>query len=201
MDASGFALVVGAGSGIGLETAFTFAERGARGVVFADKNLDAVKDAVEKSKALATAQGYEAVAIEVDVASRQAVRAMIAETVSKFGRIDYAVNCAGVPRMKEATLGQVSDEEFELLHDVNCRGVLHCLQEEIEVMKSQEERFVEGRSGRRGVGRGSITVITSLSAVLGAPKTATYVASKFAARGIVKVAGEYSRHNCIEKLY
>lgn len=84
------------GSGIGLETAFTFAERGARAVVFADKNLDAVKEAVEKSKGIAIAEGYQAVAIEVDVASRPAVRSMVAETVSKFGRIDYAVHCAGV---------------------------------------------------------------------------------------------------------
>lgn len=58
------------------------------------------------------------------------------------------------------------------------------------MIPSQEEQFVDGRSGHRSVGRGSIFVITSLSAVLGAPKTATYVASKFAARGIVKVAGE-----------
>lgn len=94
-----------------------------------------------------------------------------------------------MPRFKEASLDQISDEEFELLHDVNCRGVLYCLQEEIEVMKAQEERFVDGRSGRRGVGRGSITVITSLSAVLGTPKTVAYVASKFAARGVVKTAG------------
>lgn len=65
-------------------------------MVFADKNLDAAKDAVEKSKAIATAEGYLGVAIEVDVASRQAVRFMVAETMKVFGRIDYAVNCAGV---------------------------------------------------------------------------------------------------------
>lgn len=109
-----------------------------------------------------------------------------------------------MPRLKEASLDQISDDEFELLHDVNCRGVLHCLQEEIEVMKSQQERFIDGRSGRRGIGRGSITVITSLSAVLGAPKTATYVASKFAARGVVKVAGMldwFLARCCTNRLY
>ena len=45
---------------------------------------------------IASAKGYQALAIEVDVASRQAVRTMIAETIAEFGRIDYAINCAGV---------------------------------------------------------------------------------------------------------
>lgn len=85
-----------AGSGIGLETALTFVERGARGVVFADQNLEAVKKAAERSRSLATAEGYQALVIEVDVASRPAVRSMVAQTVSTFGRIDYAINCAGV---------------------------------------------------------------------------------------------------------
>nr|POE47292.1 3-oxoacyl-[acyl-carrier-protein] reductase fabg [Quercus suber] len=180
MDASGIALIVGA-------------ERGARGVVFADINFDAVGDAVEESKAIATALEHQALAIEVDVTSRQAVRSMITRTISNFGRIDYAVNCAGVPRLKEASLDQISDEESEFLHDVNRGGILHCLQEEIEVLKSQEEYFAEGRSGRRSVGQGSIIIITSLSAMLGTPKSATYVASKCAARDRIAYQRDLAR--------
>lgn len=85
--------------------------------------------------------------------------------------------------------------EYDNLHDVNAKGILHCLQEEISVMKDQEPLFAEGRSGQRSVGPGAIVNITSLSAVLGTAQSATYVASKFAARGIIKCAGTFSQPN------
>lgn len=84
----------------------------------------------------------------------------------------------------------MNETEYDLLHDVNAKGILHCLQEEITVMKDQEPLYVEGRSGRRSIGPGSIINITSLSAVIGTANSITYTASKFAARGIVKCAGK-----------
>ena len=86
------------GSGIGLETALLFAERGARAVAFADKNADAAREAAEKSRKLAICSAYQALAIEVDVADHESVRRMIAKTVEEFVKIDYAVNSAGVRR-------------------------------------------------------------------------------------------------------
>lgn len=96
-----------------------------------------------------------------------------------------------LPRQKESDISSVDEAEYDLLHDVNTKGILHCLQEEISVMKSQEIMYVEGRSGHRQVGPGSIVNVTSLSAILAMGKTTTYVASKFAARGIIKCAGEF----------
>lgn len=84
------------GSGIGLETALTFAERGSRAVVFADQALDAALAASEKSKSIATAKDYQTIAIMVDVRDRTSVKAMAAEIKEQFGRLDYAVNSAGV---------------------------------------------------------------------------------------------------------
>ncbi|KAI1424865.1 oxidoreductase [Xylaria sp. FL1777] len=193
MDVNGIAVIIGAGSGIGQESALTFAERGARVVVFADQDLDAAKAASEQSKDIATADGYETLAIHVDVRDRLSVRNMIEEVKKRFGRLDYAVNSAGVPRQVAADTGMVNELEYDHLHDINAKGILHCLQEEISAMKDQEPLVAEGRSGRRKIGPGSIINITSLSAVLGTVHSTTYVASKFAARGIIKCAALENR--------
>ncbi|KAI0189865.1 oxidoreductase [Astrocystis sublimbata] len=177
MDVTGVAVVVGAGSGIGRECALMFAERGARAVVFADLSLETATDASEESKGIATAQGYKTLALEVDVRVRASVKDMIAKAKDAFGRLDYAVNCAGVPRQVPAEVSTVAETEYDDLHDVNAKGLLHCLQEEISAMKDQEPLIAEGRSGRRSVGPGSIINITSLSAVLGTAQSTTYVAS------------------------
>ncbi|XDG07554.1 hypothetical protein ABKA04_007169 [Annulohypoxylon sp. FPYF3050] len=184
MDVHGITLVVGAASGIGLETAFLFAERGARAVVFADIAFSAASEASEKSKSIATATDYQTLAIAVDVRDRASVKSMVEEVKKRFGRLDYAVNSAGTPRASEADIMSLDESEYDLLHEVNAKGILHCLQEEIAAMKDQEPTYVEGRSGRRSVGPGSIISITSLSSTVCAPFSINYTASKFAAKAV-----------------
>ncbi|KAI8957751.1 oxidoreductase [Daldinia sp. FL1419] len=196
MDVHGVTLVVGAGSGIGLETALTFAERGAQVVVFADLNFPAASEASEKSKSIATAANYRTLAIAVDVRDRTSVKAMVDTVKNQFSRIDYAINTAGIPLQNESNTQSVTDSHYDALHDVNAKGILHCLQEEILAMKDQEPAYVEGRNGRRSIGRGSIISVTSLSSVVGSPNSIPYTASKFAARGIIKTAAiENMRNN------
>ncbi|KAI0142650.1 oxidoreductase [Xylariaceae sp. FL1272] len=155
MDVTGVAIVIAA-------------ERGARAVVFADQDIDAAQTASEESKCIASSKCYETLALHVDVCDRQSVKRVIAEVKENFSRLAYAVNCAGA----------IDETEYDNLHDVNAKGVLHCLQEEISAMKDQEPI----------IGPGSIINITSLSAVLGTAQSATYVAIKLAARGIIKCA-------------
>ncbi|KAI1662897.1 oxidoreductase [Daldinia decipiens] len=188
MNTNGVALIIGAASGIGLETALMFAERGARAVIFADQDLDAASEASDKSKSIATAAGYETMAMAVDVRYRVSVKVVVEQVKMLFSRIDYAVNSAGIPRKTEADTPNVDESEYNILHEINAKGILHCLQEEIAVMKSQEPAYVEGRSGSRSIGSGSIICITSLSAIIGSPNSIPYTASKFAARGIIKSA-------------
>ncbi|KAI0475738.1 short-chain dehydrogenase/reductase SDR [Xylariaceae sp. FL0804] len=188
MDVNGTALVIGAGSGIGLEVALTFAERGARAMVFADLDIDAATRGSNKSLQIATAKDYKTLAVAIDVRDRASIEALVTETQRRFGRIDYAVNSAGVPRQVAADVSSVNEAEYDLLHDINAKGILNCLAEEIKAMKQQEICFVTGRSGRRSVGPGSIITVTSLAAVSGTANSTTYVASKFAARGIIKCA-------------
>lgn len=93
----GIAIVTGAGSGIGRECALGFAFAGAAGVVFADRNLPAAEKAAEESRRIANNnEEYCPLAIQVDVADGQSVEEMLAQTLEKFGRVDYCVNAAGV---------------------------------------------------------------------------------------------------------
>ncbi|KAI2472214.1 oxidoreductase [Annulohypoxylon bovei var. microspora] len=193
MEVNGVALVVGAGSGIGLETALLFAERGARVVVFADQAFNTASEASENSKSIATAADYQTVAVAVDVRDRASVKAMVEEVKNRFGRLDYAVNSAGTGRKTEADTTSVDESEYDLLHDINAKGILHCLQEEIAAMKNQEPAYVEGRNGRRSIGPGSIVNVTSLSSVVSSGNSITYTASKFVARGIIKCAAVENR--------
>lgn len=104
MNIDGFALVTGAGSGIGRDCAMAYAIEGARGVAFADIDLDAAMAAMAESKAVAKNPSYDAISIAVNVTSQESVRQMVEQTVSRFGRIDYCVNSAGV----SSTLGAAS---------------------------------------------------------------------------------------------
>lgn len=93
----GIVIVTGAGSGIGRECALGFAFAGAAGVVFADRNFPAAKKAAEVSRRIANNNDvYYPLAIQVDVADRQSVEGMLSQALTKFGRVDYCVNAAGV---------------------------------------------------------------------------------------------------------
>ena len=85
-----------AGSGIWRETGYTFAERGASGICFADIDVKAAQDAADASQKLATKDSYQVVAMSVDVTDRNSVRAVVVATKKLFGRIDHNINSAGV---------------------------------------------------------------------------------------------------------
>jgi len=96
MDIKGFALVTGAGSGIGRDCGIAYAIEGASGVAFADINEADAEKAMEESKLLATNPEYRAISITVDVSDHESVDSMVAKVVEAFGRIDYSVHSAGV---------------------------------------------------------------------------------------------------------
>jgi NAD(P)-dependent dehydrogenase (short-subunit alcohol dehydrogenase family) len=85
-----------AAGGIGKETALAFAEAGAKGVVFADIDDTGAKAVAEESKKSAKQVEYRALAVKVDMDDAESVQNLITTAVNEFGRIDYAVNSAGV---------------------------------------------------------------------------------------------------------
>src|SRR3981189_946279 len=167
------ALITGAGSGMGLVTARAFAEAGAA-VALADVNENAVRSAAEE---LGPA-GHKAIGIRCNVADETEVAAMVAQTVSAFGRLDAAFNNAGI-QSPAVEMADVSGEEFERVIAVNLRGVWNCMKYELRQMREQ--------------GSGAIVNCSSIGGLIGIAGRAMYHASKHGVIGLTKSAAlEYA---------
>ncbi|KAL9123563.1 MAG: hypothetical protein Q9217_007015 [Psora testacea] len=188
---NGIALITGAASGIGKETAFSFAEAGARGIIFADIDEDGARAAAEESKKFAADINFKAIAVKVDVREEASVDSMVQTATKEFGRIDYNVNSAGIGNLSCAPTPHVKPDIFSMTLDVNARGTMLCVRAVSKVMATQEEKaFHSRRFGERSLGRGSIVNLGSVNSHAGAPGMMSYVASKHAIIGITKTAGE-----------
>ncbi|KAF8470798.1 3-oxoacyl-reductase, partial [Kalaharituber pfeilii] len=187
MDLKGYALVTGAGSGIGRATAFGFAKEGCAGVAFSDINLKAAKEAAAASKAVAKNPQYKAVVIQADVTKKEQVQKMVDDTVKAFGRLDYAANCAGVYTNHQKPTSEVTEEDFDFTMNINLKGTLYCLQAQIEAMKKNVP-VPNPYSPRRPAERGSIVLLGSVASWIGFPASMSYAVSKHAVSGLVKTA-------------
>jgi NAD(P)-dependent dehydrogenase (short-subunit alcohol dehydrogenase family) len=162
------ALVTGASKGIGAVTARALADAGAA-VAIAARDADAlscVADAIVQT-------GGHALAVPTDVADEDAVRALVAETVSTFGRLDVAFNnaAAGHGRMP---LHEVPAGEFDDTLAVNVRGLFSCLRHEISAMLE--------------TGGGAIVNMSSTAGLEAVSRLSSYVTTKHAAIGMTKAA-------------
>jgi NAD(P)-dependent dehydrogenase (short-subunit alcohol dehydrogenase family) len=119
------ALVTGGASGIGRATALTFAREGAK-LVVADLNADGGHETVH----MITANGGEAVFVQVDITSASAVEAMISQTVETYGRLDCAHNKAGVSGGR-TTITECTEEDWHRVISINLTGVWLCMKYEI----------------------------------------------------------------------
>ncbi|KAF2997753.1 hypothetical protein E8E14_005715 [Neopestalotiopsis sp. 37M] len=185
----GIALVTGAASGIGKETALAFAEAGVRGIVFADANEQGARDAAEESKSLSKNADYCALALKVDIASEDSVQAMVDATIKEFGRIDYSVNSAGIGNVAPALTPDVNVDVFTKTIDINIKGTLLCVRAVSKAMSTQEPlTYTSRRYGTRSLGRGCIVNLGSINSFMAAPGMSPYIASKHAVVGITKSA-------------
>ncbi len=170
------AIITGAGSGIGRATALQMASLGAK-IVATDINLAGAEETVS----LIQARGGEGVFMRCDVSKADDVEAMVNLALSVYGKLDIAVNNAGVGGAMQ-NVHEVEESTWDLVMDVNVKGVWLCMKYEIPAMLA-------------GVG-GAIVNISSLAGVLGFRMNAPYAASKHAVIGLTKsVALEYARKN------
>ncbi|MEZ4862104.1 MAG: 3-oxoacyl-ACP reductase FabG [Caldilineaceae bacterium] len=117
------AIVTGSARGIGATTAVTFANEGAK-VVICDVNETLGKE-VATAINNALGNGLPAAIFQtVDVADPASVDRLIKQAVAQFGRLDILVNNAGITR--DAQLKKMTDEEFNLVIDINLKGVFNC---------------------------------------------------------------------------
>lgn len=120
--------------GIGKATALRYAEEGCQRIVIADVNLQLLEATKKCIKCASPSTEVKAVA--VDVRSQASVKSMVDAAISTFGRLDYCVNSAGIIRFGDTAILPVVD--FDMVLQVNLRGVFLCAKEEIKAMLQQE---------------------------------------------------------------
>lgn len=162
------ALVTGATSGIGRATAVAFARAGAR-VAIAGRRAEEGAQVVREIEAA----GSEGLFVRTDVAVEAEVEALVAQTVARFGRLDFAFNNAGV-FLDSGDITQASADVYTRTFDINVRGVLNGMKYEIPaILKS---------------GGGAIVNNASALGLSVMANAAVYNASKFAVIGLTKSA-------------
>ncbi|TEY78489.1 hypothetical protein BOTCAL_0048g00150 [Botryotinia calthae] len=184
----GVVLVTGAGGGIGQQAVFSFAEAGASAIVLADINEENSRKAAETAKQYATHANFRTLVVVVDVANAESVQNMVDVTVKEFGRIDYAVNGAGIDHLANVPFAEASVEDFDKVMSVNAKGLMLCVRAEVNAMLAQETRKITSRSGERDIGRGVILNVGSANSYAGLPAKMAYTVSKHAVMGLTKMA-------------
>lgn len=170
-------LVTGAASGIGRATVERFAAEGAC-VLVADIDLEGASASVEQAVA-AGAEPSRVAARQVDVTEPDQVSAMVADAVERWGRLDFAVNNAGISG-RPAPLPEQRLDDWNRMLAVNLTSVFLCLQAEVPAMLDS--------------GGGSIVNTSSAAGLIGFASLPGYVASKHGVVGLTKsVALEYAR--------
>lgn len=162
------AIVTGGARGIGAATALRLAQAG-RDIVIADVLDQAAQDMLRQIEAL----GQRTIYLRTDVTDKNAVDAMVAQTVAHFGRLDILVCCAGIFG-KETPYLDITPEVFDQTLKINVYGVHYCHQAAIPHM-------LKGGWGR-------CVTITS-GARLGATHNTSYGVSKGAVWSLVMALG------------
>lgn len=168
------ALVTGGASGIGEACALTFARGGAKVVV-----VDVDSDLGETTVSAVKQAGSDAILLRVDVADPDAVEQMVERTFAAFGRLDIAVNNAGIGGESNPT-GSYSIAGWRKVINVNLNGVFYCMRYEIPRMLEQ--------------GSGAIVNMSSILGSVGFANAPAYVAAKHGVVGLTKTAAlEYGK--------
>lgn len=122
------AVITGAGRGMGRSVAEALAARGAR-VVINDADAELARNTAREL----AASGAEAVAIAGSVTDAAAIKAMVAQTLERFGGVDILVNNAGVLRPTKVI--DIPEEEWDFVVGVNLKGTFLCSQAVLPAMQ------------------------------------------------------------------
>ncbi len=127
-------LITGALTGIGRATALAFANNGAHVVISGRRDAEGKALEAELREV-----GAEAVFVRADVRNEGDVRDLIDQAISRFGRIDVAVNNAGTEGQRGAVADQTA-ENYAATFDTNVLGTLLSMKHELRVMLAQKHR-------------------------------------------------------------
>jgi NAD(P)-dependent dehydrogenase (short-subunit alcohol dehydrogenase family) len=169
-------LITGATAGIGYAAAVAFAREGAR-LMVSGRNIEAGKKLVTELQAL----GAQAEFVRAEVSDESQVAQLVDACVARFGRVDVAVNSAGLEGQGGSIMDQTVDT-YTSTFNANALGAFLCLKHEMRVMSKQKS--------------GAIVNLSSTMGSRGNARAPMYVASKHAIEGFTKaVALEGCQYN------
>jgi len=170
-------LVTGATSGIGRATAAAFAAEGAQ-VIIAARRENLGNDLVKEI----TDQGQKAIFIKTDIRNPEEIDRLFQAICDRYGRLDCAVNNAGIASVGMPPSAKISEEEWDDILNTNLRGTWLCMKHEIGMMLKQ--------------GGGVIVNTASVLGLMATYGLSAYCASKHAIIGLTKTAAlEYVHKN------
>ena len=154
------ALVTGGARGIGAAVCEELARAGFSVAI----GYTARADKAEALAAALRSEGLNAMAVKADVRDRTAVEAMFKEVKMNMGAVDTLVCCAGIAQQK--LFQDITDEDWDVMFDVNVKGVYRCIQAALPEMLRRE--------------KGCIVTMSSMWGQVGASCESHYAASKAA---------------------
>ena len=160
-----YALVTGAGSGIGQATALLFAQEGAH-IIAADMNVEGLQSTQQKM----AERGLQVETVVLNVTEESMVKSVVAQTLERHGRVDLLLNIAGIGSTQ--TVVDTDLEIWERVFAVNVRGTF--LMSKYLLPAMIQQNF------------GVIINMASVAGLVGLPDRAAYCASKAAVIGLTR---------------
>ncbi|KAL2829083.1 hypothetical protein BJY01DRAFT_255160 [Aspergillus pseudoustus] len=206
-DFPGVAVITGAARGIGAAIVTGFAESGCRRIAITDiletELADLRKSLLARVNPQDDPEGLTILALPGDITSESFIEEFITAAKTRFGRIDYLVNIAGVGKPYRRSV-EVEVQEFDFINNVNYRAAWLCSRAALRIMTAQEPLASPGNNEgwTRPAQRGSVVNIASQLGLVSRPGASAYCASKAAVIGMTKAdAIDYSkdsiRVNCV----
>jgi len=159
------AIITGGANGIGKAACEEFSNQGAK-VIIADYDVTSGKELEINLRN----QGKDVLFLQVDVAKQESVKEMVTQVLENYKKIDILINNAGITR--DAMLSKMTEQDFDLVLDINLKGVFNCTQAVVPHMVEE--------------GYGKIINTSSVSGIYGNVGQTNYAATKAAVVGMTK---------------
>ncbi|KEF56728.1 uncharacterized protein A1O9_06918 [Exophiala aquamarina CBS 119918] len=177
---SNVAFVTGAGSGIGQACTLELVRAGVTGLLITDINEKSLAQTVRLSKAIN--ENLPILAEVADITLDDTATRLVSQAAEKFGRLDYALNVAGVVG-KQGPIDQLDPAAYDFVASVNARAVWLCERAEIaQMLKQDRGKTHDDRTGDRG----AIVNIASICGIVGFPYSTPYTMAKHAVLGLTR---------------